>query len=292
VVTLDAAKSCTATFSGGPSSTTADLSVTINGSGTVTPSPAGTSCGTNCSTHEIGTVVTLTATTTQLGVTFTNWGGACSGTGTTTTVTMDAAKSCIAIFSDSPVGPDSDVANCFNQQSGIFAGGVCLSASNLQPGAVDSSGTPVDVTVSMKGGISKNSGPYLKESTVILADPIATRAVIQVDPADVGKKIDLIVAGIHYSETMYPQRGFEWYMLEGCETCVKVWPYSDRDAAPLLSELSALKTVDALPSIYVVDMYSGNFVFPGFLDIHYGYRVLGSGKIVFNADPIKVTINP
>jgi hypothetical protein len=201
---------------------------------------------------------------------------------------MDVAKSCTATFSS--VDQNANVTACFSQ-NGIFADGVCLPASTLQPGAVDASGAPINVTVSMRGGISKNGGDYFKESTVVLADPIATRGVIQVDPADVGKKVDIIVAGIHYSNTMYA-RGFEWYMLEGCNVCVKVWPYSDRDASPILSQLTALTTVDALPSILVVDMYSGKFVFPGFLDIFYGYRVVGSGKLVFNADPIKVTINP
>jgi hypothetical protein len=207
---------------------------------------------------------------------------------------MDAAKNCTATFSGSGGSTggvvDPNVANCFNQNSGIFAGNVCLTADKFLPGAVDANGNAVNVTVSMKGGISKSGSPYLKESTVVLADPIATRGVIQVDPADVGKTVDLIVAGIHYS-TIYP-RGFEWYMLNGCNTCVEVLAYNDRDAVPMLSELKALKTVDSLAAIQVVDMYSGNFVFPGFLDIFYGYRVVGSGKIVFNLDPIKVTINP
>lgn len=95
-VTMDAAKSVTATFDTG-----AQLILTVTkagtGSGTVTSSPAGVNCGTDCSEPYIpGTVVTLTATA-ATGSTFAGWSGVCSGTGTCT-VTMDAAKSVTATF--------------------------------------------------------------------------------------------------------------------------------------------------------------------------------------------------
>lgn len=296
-VTLDAAKSCTAMFStvnNPPPPGNQALTVTVSGNGAITSDSGGINCGGGSSvcnaSYTSGSIVKLTATPSG-GSTFTNWSGGCSGNSATAVVTMDAAKSCTATFSGgggSGVG-DPNVVSCYNQ-NGIYADGKCLQADNLQPGAVNASGIPVNVTVSMKGGISKNGGPYLKESTVVLADPIATRGVIQVDPADEGKKVDVIVAGIQYS-SMYP-RGFEWYMLEGCNICVKVWPYSDRDAAPILAQLTALKTVDAIPSVLMVDMYAGHFVYSGLLDIFYGYRVVDSGKVVFNASPIRVTINP
>ena len=52
------------------------------GSGTVTSSPAGISCGSTCSSSFTqGTAVTLTASP-NVGSTFTGWGGSgCSGTG-------------------------------------------------------------------------------------------------------------------------------------------------------------------------------------------------------------------
>ena len=60
------------------------------GSGTVTNSPAGTS-------FTAGTTVTLTATA-DTGSTFGGWGGACSGTAGTCTVTMSANRSVTATF--------------------------------------------------------------------------------------------------------------------------------------------------------------------------------------------------
>jgi len=68
------------------------------GSGTVTSSPAGISCGATCSaSFSSGAVVTLTAAASG-GSTFAGWSGSgCSGTGTCA-VTMNAAESVIATF--------------------------------------------------------------------------------------------------------------------------------------------------------------------------------------------------
>lgn len=69
-----------------------------NGSGTVTSSPTGINCGTDCTEdYNYGTEVTLTATA-GTGSTFTGWSGDCSGTNPTTTVTMTKARSCTATF--------------------------------------------------------------------------------------------------------------------------------------------------------------------------------------------------
>ena len=95
VVTMNASKTCTATFT--LSQYTLTVSKAGTGSGTVTSSPAGINCGTDCTEpYNYGTVVTLTAAA-STGSTFGGWSGACTGTGTCT-VTMDAAKSVTATF--------------------------------------------------------------------------------------------------------------------------------------------------------------------------------------------------
>jgi hypothetical protein len=67
------------------------------GSGTVTGS--GINCGSTCSaSYASGTSVTLTAAAAS-GSTFGGWSGACSGTATTCTVSMTAARSVTATFS-------------------------------------------------------------------------------------------------------------------------------------------------------------------------------------------------
>ena len=75
------------------------LSVNKSGTGTgmVTSSPAGISCGSDCTeSYNSGTSVIFTASPDESS-TFTGWSGACSGT-RTCSVTMNAAKSVIATF--------------------------------------------------------------------------------------------------------------------------------------------------------------------------------------------------
>jgi hypothetical protein len=188
-------------------------------------------------------------------------------------------------------GQTSEEGTCFEDQQGILTGQTCVSANNLSTGAVDKEGQNLLSDSEMIGGISKNGDTYLKERKVSLADTIAVRGVIKVASADVGKKADIIVAGSHYSND-YPD-GFVWYMLDGCQTCIKIWPYDDRNAQLLLSELRPLETIEALESYLVVDIYSGQFIYPGPLDIFFGYRITegdDAGKLVFSIMPIQVKI--
>jgi hypothetical protein len=95
-VAMSAAVTVTASFA--PLHYTLTITRTGNGAGSVSSSPAGISCGTDCTEAYIaGTGVTLTATP-SIGSTFTGWsGGSCTGTGTCM-VTMNAAATVIATF--------------------------------------------------------------------------------------------------------------------------------------------------------------------------------------------------
>ena len=73
------------------------LATTVSGLGTITSAPGGINCPGACSAgYAGGTVVTLTAAPTA-GYTFSGWGGACGGTGSTCTVRMSAARSVSAV---------------------------------------------------------------------------------------------------------------------------------------------------------------------------------------------------
>ncbi len=104
-VTVDGARTCTATFVVTP---VYQLTVTAPANGTVTG--GGISCGTSgtgtCSvSFGSATPVTLTAAPAS-GYSFTSWGGSCAGTNTSTTITVDGAKTCTATFTAGlPTGP-------------------------------------------------------------------------------------------------------------------------------------------------------------------------------------------
>jgi hypothetical protein len=99
-VDMTQARSVTATFntpSPPPTQHALTVSRTGTGSGTVTSSPAGINCGSDCSqSYNSGTAVTLTASP-AAGSTFAGWSGACSGTGPCN-VTMSQARSATASF--------------------------------------------------------------------------------------------------------------------------------------------------------------------------------------------------
>lgn len=99
VVTLDASKTCTATFTLLPQNVA--LSVSVIGSGTVTSNPSGINCPSDCSeSYTPGTSVNLTATPGN-SYTFTGWGGDCAfaETSPTCSLTMDAPKAVTVTFS-------------------------------------------------------------------------------------------------------------------------------------------------------------------------------------------------
>jgi len=99
-VTMSAAQSVTATFNtAAPTTNTLTVSTSGTGTGSVTSAPAGITCPGTCSApFTAGSTVTLTATA-ATGSTFGGWGGACSGTVATCTVTMSAAQTVTATFS-------------------------------------------------------------------------------------------------------------------------------------------------------------------------------------------------
>jgi Divergent InlB B-repeat domain/WD40-like Beta Propeller Repeat len=79
------------------------VSVEGNGSGTVTSSPPGIACGSDCTEiYARGTGVTLTATPSG-NASFAGWSGACTGTATTCSLTMDGPRSVTATFTTKPV---------------------------------------------------------------------------------------------------------------------------------------------------------------------------------------------
>jgi pimeloyl-ACP methyl ester carboxylesterase len=120
----------------------AQLSVAVNGSGSVTSNPAGINCGPTCAAiFNLNTTVTLTATP-SAGYVFAGWSGACSGV-SSCTIVMSSSNSVTASFSQS-VNANSLVAHWkFDEGSGSTA--------------VDSSGNGVNASIF--GPAWSNAGP-------------------------------------------------------------------------------------------------------------------------------------
>ncbi len=130
-VTMTAARNVSVTFNKIPvTSYVLTVTKTGPGSGAVTSSPAGVSCGSSCApSFATGTVVTLTATA-DPGSTFAGWSGACIGTGTCT-VTMTAAQNVTASFTGGGTGTTCANPVTFAGNTGNFntAGAACYRTS-------------------------------------------------------------------------------------------------------------------------------------------------------------------
>jgi alpha-tubulin suppressor-like RCC1 family protein len=139
-VSMTAAKTVTATF------TVPTFMLTVGkagaGGGTVTSSPAGISCGADCSQpYTNGTTVTLTATP-AAGSVFGSWTGCNSVSGATCTVAMNAAKSVTATF-------NLQFFSLTVSKSGLGSGTVTSSPAGISCGSTCSASFASNVTVTL-----------------------------------------------------------------------------------------------------------------------------------------------
>ncbi len=159
---------------------TLTVSTTGSGSCTVTSSPSGINCGSDCSeSYDSGTSVTLTATP-DSGSTFDGWSGACSGTGSCN-VTMTVATAVTATFT-SACGDNftiSPTSKSFDAAGGTGSVSVTAPASTCTWGAsVDSNSTSwITITSGSSGTgngtvsykVSENTGTAARTGTITIA---------------------------------------------------------------------------------------------------------------------------
>ena len=147
VVTMDAAKTVNAEFR--LRQYTLTTSVGGTGTGTVTSSPVGIACGTDCTeSYDHGTMVALTATAGGTSA-FTGWTGACTGVGACV-VTMDQARTVGANFTVNQVAlsvskAGNGAGTVTSTPAGIACGATCTApfnaGSTITLGAVPSTGS-------------------------------------------------------------------------------------------------------------------------------------------------------
>lgn len=123
-LTMDAAKAVSASFVAG----TANLAVSVSGSGTVTSTPSGINCGAACAApFTLGSSVALAATPAP-GMVFTGWSGACSGTAPCT-VAMAKASSVGAVFATANTASPIQLSLVPNRIGGVAPLAVFFDAS-------------------------------------------------------------------------------------------------------------------------------------------------------------------
>lgn len=127
------------------------ITVTTQGSGTVTSNSGGINCGSLCSaSYPSGSTVTLTATPLS-GATFSSWTGCTSAAGATCTVTVDALKAVTANFT----GGASDSLTV--TKGGTGSGTVTSSPSGINCGATCSSSFSNGTSVTLSAAASSGS---------------------------------------------------------------------------------------------------------------------------------------
>ena len=131
---------------------TLTVSKTGTGAGTVTSSPAGITCGNDCSgSFPRGTSVTLSAAAAS-GSTFAGWsGGGCSGTATCTTV-MTTSQTVVAQFNANP-----GMATLTVNKGGSGAGTVTSTPSGINCGAACVATFALGTTVTLTATASSGS---------------------------------------------------------------------------------------------------------------------------------------
>ncbi len=145
-----ASETAKVTVIGGPQMRALTVSREGTGAGTVTSSPAGINCGATCSaSFADGTAVTLVASAAS-GSTFGGWGGACSGTSATCTVTMDAAKTVTATFT-------RITRTLTVSTTGTGAGTVTSSPAGIDCGQTCSAGFDAGATVTLTATAASGS---------------------------------------------------------------------------------------------------------------------------------------
>ncbi len=248
-VSMTSANAVTATFN------SVNYALTVSkagmGTGTVTSSPAGVSCGASCTAnYAYGTSVTLTVAP-AAGATFAGWSGACSGTSSTCTVSMTSARAVTASFD---VLKTTSVANIamslraasFGRTSALASVTVRDGSGNLVSGAT--------VTGTWSGTVSGSASLVTNSSGQ--ADFISARV-----RAATGSTFTFSVTGITLSGYAYNAAGnvetSDSITVGGAQRPTAV-PTADRTsgAAPLTVNFSAAGSSDADGSIV---SYAWNF---------------------------------
>ncbi len=138
-----------------------------------------------------------------------------------------------------------------------------------------------DIETEIAGGISVNQGAYQQQVTQYLCDEVIVAGEMTIDPIHVGQTADIFAWA---EATLPPDETWYYFMLDEGLKAILSW-----DQVP--AHLAAFIPKMTLKSVESVTMYQGQFIYPGTLKVFFGYR-LSDNTVVFNGQPIDITINP
>jgi len=166
---------------------------------------------------------------------------------------------------------------------------------SLGGGAIDAEGTPFDTDAEFQGGSSIDGNAFLQDVTyqIDYDSSVFVEGIIQIDSQHLSKKADIIVVAMVIISNP-PSEPEEFFFMLDNLTISREW---DRT----LDSLEAFKNDIVLPETFSITfsipLWGGNFFG---LDTtlgqytaygYFGYR-LNDGVIVFNQQPIEITVVP
>jgi len=145
--------------------------------------------------------------------------------------------------------------------------------------ATNNSGQATNTTASVFGGISVNDSAYQQQIVQNLSDTVEVRGQINVDSTHVGQQADIFV----YAKSTLPPDEKLYYFMLGKDLSIIEWDQQPKNLIAFIDNVTLTDTQE-------VSLYSGKFIYAGTLKVYFGYR-LQDGTLVFNAQPIDITIN-
>ncbi|MDY6993950.1 MAG: hypothetical protein SVR94_15285, partial [Pseudomonadota bacterium] len=143
--------------------------------------------------------------------------------------------------------------------------------------ATDAEGKSLAIQTQLAGGIAVNEGEFKRKTTLNLADPVLVQGQLCVAAEHQGQNADIVV----YAAYSAPEIERQFYMLN---TQSEVMLWNEQPA-----ELVAFLRNKRLKASQTIELYEGQFVAPGALAVHFGYR-LADGTIVVTDEVIDLTI--
>ncbi|MCP4702077.1 MAG: hypothetical protein GY862_35245 [Gammaproteobacteria bacterium] len=149
--------------------------------------------------------------------------------------------------------------------------------------AIDAEGMPLDTDAVFQGGFSLDGGAFLRSQTYSLNNALSVfvEGAIFVDSRHIGQIADIIVVAAGSDTLSFSGQEGGLCTLDSLTIC-RSWDGN-------IASLKAFRSNVILPEILRIPLWAGKFFGTGTITGWFGYR-LSSGVMVFNPQPIEVTI--